>query len=215
MNRLTIVKWLELVRFELVYQLSRKSTWLVFAVFLLLLSGETNGQVLEALESEILFHAPLFIAESSIGMGLIALLVMAPVAGNAATRDMETRIEPLMHAAPIRRIAYLGGRFFGAFSLSALLLLAIPLALIVARFVHPSLTPALAGPFRLLAFLQTYFLLILPNAFVAVAVMFTLSVVMRHTLGSYLGGAAVLMGTLVSTQVIAQAQGRWKLATLL
>ena len=215
MNRVTMQKWLEIVRFELVYQFRRKSTWIFFAVFLLPLFGETNGQVLEALETEVLFFAPLFLAESSIGMALIALLVMAPVTGNAATRDVETRIEPLMHAAPIRRAAYLGGRFFGAFTWCALLLLMVPLALILARFLHPDLTPALAGPFRPAAFLQTYFLLLLPNAFVAVAVMFTLAVLMRHTLGSYLGGAAVLMGTILSTQLVGQAHGRWELAKLI
>lgn len=121
-----------------------------------MLFGETNGQVLEALEGGIP-HAPLFVAESSIGMTLIAMLVMAAITGNAATRDVQTGIEPLMHAA-ITRAAYLGGRFVGAFTLSVFFLLTIPIALIVARFIHPDLTPALAGPFRIAPFLQTYFL---------------------------------------------------------
>jgi ABC-2 type transport system permease protein len=208
-------KWLEIVRFELVHQLRRRSTWIFFGVFLLMLFGETNGQVLEALESEIPFHAPLFIAESSVGMALIGLLVMAAMTGDAATRDVETRIEPLMNAAPVGRAAYLGGRFAGAFLLSALLLLTVPLALILAPFVHPGLGPELVGPFRLAAFLQSYFLLILPNAFVAVALMFTLATLVRHTLGSYAGAAVMLMGSILTTQLVGRTMGRWDLAALI
>jgi hypothetical protein len=42
MNRLTTMKWLEIVRFELVYQLRRKSTWFIFALFLIPLIGVTD-----------------------------------------------------------------------------------------------------------------------------------------------------------------------------
>jgi ABC-2 type transport system permease protein len=211
----TTAKWLEIVRFELFYQLRRKSTWILFAITLFPLLGQTNGQVMAAHERGILFCAPLYVAESSVVMGLILFLVMAAITGDAATRDVQTRMEPLMHAAPIGRAAYLGGRFFGAFTMSALLLLLVPLALIGATFVHPDLTPELAGPFRSAAFLQTYFLLLLPNAFVATALMFALATLVRHTLGSYAGAAMVLAASVLSGQVVGRMLGHWKLAKLL
>ncbi|MGH7573100.1 MAG: hypothetical protein ACREMK_14855 [Gemmatimonadota bacterium] len=46
------MKWLEIVRFELVYQLRRWHTWVFFGVFLLPLFGEMNGEALEALGGE-------------------------------------------------------------------------------------------------------------------------------------------------------------------
>lgn len=215
MNTVPLTKWLEIVRFELAYQLRRKSTWIFFGVFLMPFLGQTNGQVLDAIHRELLFHAPLFIAQSSVSMGLITLLVMAAVTGDAATRDVQTRLEPLMHAAPIGRAAYLGGRFFGAFTLSALLLLIVPLTLIAAAFVHPDLTPALVGPFRPAAFFESYFLLLLPNAFLATAMMFALATLMRHPLGSYAGAALLFTGTILSTQILGKGAGRWELAQLL
>src|SRR5688572_10853283 len=126
MNRVTTMKWLEIVRFELVYQLRRRSTWFIFALFLFPLIGVTNDALIDARNREILFHAPLFIAESSVIMSLIALLVLAGVAGDAATRDVQTRLEPLMHAAPISPAAYVGGRFLGAFAVAAILLAVVP-----------------------------------------------------------------------------------------
>ena len=176
----TTAKWLEIVRFELAYQLRRKSTWILFAIFLFPLMGQTNGQVIGAQERGMLFCAPLYLAGSSVGMGLILILVMAAVTAEAATRDVQTRVEPLMHAAPIGRASYLGGRFVGAFVMNALLLLAVPLALIIATFVHPDLTPELTGPVRAAAFLQTYFLLLLPNVLVATALMFALATLTRR-----------------------------------
>ena len=112
MNRITTMKWLEIVRFELVFQLRRKSTWFFFGLFLFPLIGVTNERLMDA-NREILFNAPLLLAESSVLMGLVALLLLASVAGDAATRDIQTGLEPLMHAAPIGRVAYVGGRFMG------------------------------------------------------------------------------------------------------
>src|SRR5688572_27961851 len=134
------MKALEIVRFELAYQLTRRTTWIVFGILLFPLFGEANGQVLEAIERGIPLHAPLFVAPSAVGMGMISLLWMAAVAGDAATRDVQTRMEPLMHAAPVGRLAYLGGRFVGAFLVCALLLSVVPLALLLAPLVHSSLT---------------------------------------------------------------------------
>ena len=91
MNGVTAMKFLEIVRFELVYQLRRRSTWFVFALFLFPLIGVTNDDLIDARNREILFHAPFFIAESSVIMSLIALLVLAGVAGDAATRDVPRR----------------------------------------------------------------------------------------------------------------------------
>ncbi|HYR29056.1 MAG TPA: ABC transporter permease, partial [Thermoanaerobaculia bacterium] len=205
-------KWLEIIRFEIGYQLSRKSTWVVFGAFLVMLMGQTNGQAMNAIDGEILFHAPLALAENGAIMCLVGLLVAAAVAGDAATRDAQLRIESLMHAAPIGRGAYLGGRFIGAFLVVALLLLAIPLAPIVAPFVHPDLEAEHLGTFRPAAYLQTYFLLIAPNAFAGTAILFSLATLVRHTMGSYLGAAFVLIGSVLSRQFIGKTLGRWELA---
>jgi hypothetical protein len=209
------MKWLEIVRFELVYQLRRRSTWLIFALFLFPLIGVTNDALIDAPNREVLFNAPLVIAESSVMMSLIALLMLAGVAGDAATRDVQTRLEPLMQAAPVGRGAYLGGRFLGAFAVAAMLLAVVPVAHMLLPLLHPDLGAGLLGPFRPAAYLQSYFLLILPNAFVVTALMFALATLVRHTLGSYAGAALVFAGVQGSVDVVAETLGRWDLAKLL
>lgn len=215
MNRVTAMKWLEIVRFELVYQLRRRSTWFIFALFLFPLIGVTNDALMDAGNRGILFHAPLFVAEGSVVMSLIALLVLAGVAGDAATRDVRTRMEPLMHAAPVGRVAYVGGRFVGAFALAAMLLAVVPLVRILLPLFDPGLGAEILGPFRPAAYLQSYFLLILPNAFVATALLFALATLVRHPLGSWVGAALVFAAGQFSNSYFGDFLGRWDLAAIL
>jgi hypothetical protein len=206
---------MEVVRFELVYQLRRRSTWLFFALFLLMLFGQVNGDVGSAREDGIPFNAPLFVARSSASMTLFAMLVMAALAGDAATRDIQLRMDPLLRSTSLGPVAYLGGRVVGAFGVVALLLAAVPLALMLGGAIHPGLEGELAGPFRPIVYLQSYALVILPNAFVATALLFALASLVRHLLGSYVGAALLFAGSLITQMVVGRSLGRWDLATLL
>src|SRR3712207_7930322 len=47
---------------------------------------------------------------------MLALLVIAGVAGDAATRDAQLRIDSLLFTTPLHRAAWVAGRFLGTFS---------------------------------------------------------------------------------------------------
>lgn len=215
MNRVSAMKWLEIVRFELVYQLRRRSTRIVFALFLFPLIGVTNDGLLDARNREITFNAPLFVAQNSVLMSVVALVLLAIVAGDAATRDVQTRLEPLMHASPVGRAAYVGGRFLGAFTVAALLLAVVPLVHVLVPLFSSGVEAEVVGPFRPAAYFQAYLLLIVPNAFVATGFMFALATLVRHTLGSYVGAALLFAGAQLNMAFVGGALGRWELAKLL
>lgn len=198
-------KWAEVVRFELVYQLGRKSTLLFFALFLLMMYGQINGDVISAREEGISFGAPIFVARTSAGIMLIALLVIAAIAGDAATRDVQLRMEPLLRSAPLKAATYIGGRVAGAFLVVALLLIAVPIGMML--FAPP--------PLRAVAYLQSYLLIVLPNAFVATALLFALASLVRHMVGSYIAAALLFATSLVSQMFIGGSLGQWELAKLL
>ena len=122
-----MTKWLEIVRFEVVHQFTRRSTWVLFGLFLFPLIGVTLDQVAGTGATDVPFHAPLLVAQHGATMGLVAFLILAVVVGDAATRDIRTRLEPLMAAAPVGRAAYLGGRFCGAFLVAAAVMAAVPI----------------------------------------------------------------------------------------
>lgn len=206
--------WLEIFRFEVVYQLRRKSTWLFFGLFLIPLIGVTNARLLDP-NREGLFNAPLAIAQSSVTISLAALLIVAAVAGDAATRDLQTRLEPLMQAAPISRAAYICGRFSGAFAMAAMLLAVVPLVHLLVPLLNTGVDPEVVGAFSPAVYLQSYFLVMVPNAFVATAFMFALATLMRHLAGSYTALALLFAGTQVTMELVARRLGHWDLAVLL
>lgn len=168
------MKWREVLRFELAYQLRRKSIWVLFGLFLFPLFGVTMDRLAKSADGEILYNAPSAVAESGLLLGIVGLLIVAVIAGDAATRDSRTRLEPLMRAAPLSRAAYLGGRFAGSFLLAAGLMAMVPIVHAVVPLLQPEVAPGMVGPFRPGAYLQSYIFLLLPNAFVATALFFAL-----------------------------------------
>ncbi|MFL5356404.1 ABC transporter permease/M1 family aminopeptidase [Archangium sp.] len=204
-----------LFRFELGYQLRRVSTWLYFVVLLgLTFQVATEGYVANARNGGFYFNAPFVIAAVTVLGSLMGLLVAAALAGDAAARDVRTRMHPLVYTTRVSQAGYLGGRFLAAFALHALILFAVPAGLLLA-LLSPGLEPELLGPFRPAAYLGAYLFLALPNAFVATALLFSMAALSRREMASYVGGVLLFLTSLVSWQFVAGALGRWELATLM
>ena len=203
----------EVFRFELAHHAAKRSTWIYGAAFLglavmamTMLVGNTRGA---------LFNAPLAIAGATVIVSMLGLLVTAALVGEVATRDAQTRIEPILFTAPITKRAYLGGRVLAAFSLNALLLTAVPAGVIIAALLQRSMAPDLVGPFRPAAYLGAYFFLALPNAFVTTAILYAAAAITRSAVASYAGALFLFMSAMVIEGALAEAMGKWELAKLL
>ncbi|HKG23804.1 MAG TPA: hypothetical protein VKC34_18020, partial [Blastocatellia bacterium] len=114
------MKLWETFRFEVAYQSRRVSTWFYF-VLLLGLSFFMAREVFvaEAREGSYFLNAPFAVAQVTLVACIMSLLALAALAGGAGARDVETRMHPLLYAAPVGKAAYLGGRFLAAFTLGA------------------------------------------------------------------------------------------------
>jgi ABC-2 type transport system permease protein len=161
-----------------------------------------------------LLNGPLAITGATIVVSMLGLLVSAALAGEVATRDAQTRLEPLLHTAPITKADYLGGRFLGIFTINALLLLAVPVGLLIAAL-SQRVDPDLVAPLRPAAYLGPYLMFAVPNAFVTTAILFALATVNRSAAASYVGALILFLGVMLNEGVLAEAMGRWELAALL
>jgi ABC-2 type transport system permease protein len=209
-----LLKFWEIFRFEVAYQSRRASPWLYFALLLgitFLMAREVFAD--EALSHGYFLNAPFAVAQVTLVSSMLGLLFLAELAGNAAARDVETRIHPLLYTTPVRKSRYLGGRFLAAFTLGALVIAAIPAGLLAAALL-PGMPTDVIGPFRPAAYLTAYFLLALPNAFVAMAVMFSTAALARRAVASYMGGLLVFFTAITSWQLIAVRLGYWHLGKL-
>ncbi|MGV3588353.1 MAG: ABC transporter permease/M1 family aminopeptidase [Adhaeribacter sp.] len=205
------MKLWNIFRFEFGYQVRRVATWLYLAVLLaltfLMNLVTTPG---DGVYPNNTFHIT---AITVIG-GLIWLVMAASVAGEAAARDVQTRMHPLTYTAPVTKLNYLGGRFLAAFAINALLLLALPVGVLLSFYLPGSEQGELL-PFRPWAYLSVYFFIALPGAFVATALQFSLAALSRQVMTSYLASLLLALVAQIIAVAVAKLFGNWDLVKLL
>ncbi|MGH8639624.1 MAG: ABC transporter permease, partial [Burkholderiales bacterium] len=209
------MRFWEIFRFEIAYQSRRVSTWLYFAVLLPLTYYVARQVYIDNARSDgYFFNAPFVIAVMTVLGSMMGLLSATQLAGDAAARDVQTRMDPLFYTTPVGKAAYLRGRFLAALVLCAVILLALPLGLLLAAFVPPP-EAELIGPFRPAAYLGAYLFLALPNAFVATAFLFSIAALGRRAMASYLGSLLLFSVAVFSRGFVAGTLEWWELAKLL
>lgn len=215
------MKLLEIFRFEFAYQLRRLSTWAYFAILAVIAFLIIRGNHIDdAREGYFLLDSPYAIASIFVIVGLKWLLIAAPVAGDSAARDISTRMYPLVYTSPVSKFAYLGGRFLASFALNALILLGVPAGISIATYSPgiamylPGAEPEILGSFRFASHLSAYFIIALPNAFFVTALQFSLSMLNRRAVTSYLCGATLLLAGYIGAPLLLLIAPVW-LASLL
>jgi ABC-type transport system involved in multi-copper enzyme maturation permease subunit len=202
-------------RFELGYQLRRVQTWAFIALPAIAAFLFTRDAALaDAIRDDFYINSPFAIAGATVVGCLLWLLVAPSVAGDAAARDIETRMDPLAYTAPVGRTEYLGGRFLAAFALNALILLGTTFGCLAALYV-PGVSGAAIGPFRAAGYLTAYGYLALPNAFVATAIQFSLATLNRRARAGYLGSMLLFFLAYVVSTVVFWILGRADIARLI
>ncbi|HYO79159.1 MAG TPA: hypothetical protein VE010_22030, partial [Thermoanaerobaculia bacterium] len=195
-----MTKTLEVFRFELAYQFRRASTLLYFLIVISMCTALMQIMAGGSREDGN-FNAPFTVMAVTIFGGMLALVILAAFAGDAAARDADLRADALFYTSPVGKRAYILGRFFGAFTMSALLLLAFPTGCLLATWM-PWVDPATLGPFRASAYLTPYLLYALPNAFVATAVLFAAASLARRVMASYAAAAFLFFTAVISGKLL-------------
>lgn len=206
------MKFWEVFRFEVYYQLRRPSTWIYFVavvglIFLVLdelaeYSAHTGG--------EMLINSPIAVAEITGYANKFGLLLIAALVGDGAMRDLQARIAPLLYTSPLSKISYLGGRFLGTFSIAGvLMLLAVPTSMAIA---HYTMDAALFGQFQPFAYFNSSLFLTLPNVFIATAIVYCMVLFNRRAMAAYAGGLLIFV---LSTFSLIISAGNWTLGSLI
>ncbi len=185
----------EVFRYELAHRLRSASTWIytaiLFGIAVSVNLGATPGAAVHPdAPARVAFLMLLF------GSLFFGLPVSAALFGDAAVRDVQAEMDPLLFTSPLSKAEYLGGRFLGAMAANAVVLLAIPLGLALPVLVgYPD--PAAFGPFRVGAYVQPYLLILLPNMVFAGAVLFATGVLTRKMVPVYLVAIALFVGNMI------------------
>lgn len=197
------MKFGEIYRFELTYQLRRAWPWLIFAVVLVVSFLMTrDSAVADAGFDDFYVNSGFAIAITTVVGGLLWLLAAAVIAGEAAARDVATGMHPLTYTLPISKAEYLGGRFLAALTINAFILVAVQLGAMLAIY-SPGVNAEVIGPFRPAAYLTAYAYIALPNAFAATAIQFLFATRSGRPMASYVGSLLLIfMGFFVASLLL-------------
>ena len=205
------MKLREVFSLELGVQARRPWTWAYFvALFAIILQITIEAYPAGARSEGYFFNAPFVIASMTLIASVMGLLAAAGFAGDAAARDVQLRMDPLLYASPLGIGTFLAGRFLAALALNALILVAAPIAVAVSTLL-PGTPADLLGPVRPWAYVEAYLLFALPNAFVVTALLFSAAVLSRRAIAGYLGAVVIFFTAMSVWLFVAGKLGHWTL----
>ncbi len=178
----------EILRFELRQQLRSPLFWLIaFALAALAFMAASSDTVtIGGGIGNIHRNAPFVVIQVLGFFSVLGLFLLTIFVAGAALRDFESGTAELMFSTPIRRSAYLGGRFAAGWLVSVLILVAVALGTWLGSLM-PWLDPARLGPTPWAAYAWGLGVLVVPNLFFLGALLFLLATLTRSMLGTYIG----------------------------
>ena len=209
------MRFLEIFRFELAYQLRRAWPWLAFLVMVIFAFENTRAGVLPVtLPKDFILNSPFIITSVTVFSCLIWLLVASPLAGEAIARDVHTGMHPLTYTMPVSKFEYLGGRWLAGFMLNAFVLLGVQVGIILGVYLG-GVTPEIIGPFRIAAHLAAFAFIALPNAVLATTIQFAFALISGRAMAAYFASVLLVFFTVPVPFVVYFALGKPGVAKIL
>jgi ABC-type transport system involved in multi-copper enzyme maturation permease subunit len=203
---------LTIANFEFSQRLRRISTYVYFVVFCglgylftLMSGGGIPGATVDfGTGGKVMVNSPFALAIIISYITFFGVVVTGAIAGQGTYQDIDNRITDFFFTAPISKFDYLAGRFAGAFAIQVLIFTSVGLGAWIGTLM-PWLDPTRIGPQRLWAYIQPYFVLVLPNLILLTAIFFALAALGKKMLPVYAGSVILLIGYFVAQQLSGSA----------
>jgi len=197
----------EIYRFELRYQLRQPLFWVAAFFFCLLtfFAVTTDAVMIGGAIGKVNRNAPFVILQLLATMSLLGIFVTTAFVANTVIRDAEHKTQEVFFSTPMGRRDFLLGRFGGAITAAFLLFGLVSLAILVGSWM-PWLEAERVGPFMWEAYATALLYVVLPNTFLIGAIFFALATWTRSMVATYVGVVAVLVGYIVSGNMLGDAE---------
>jgi ABC-2 type transport system permease protein len=209
-----------IVRFDLARHLRAISTYIYFLLlvgiaFLLMITagGAFQSASVTMGGGKVFVNSPYSLAEFISLLSYFGLLIISAITGKAAFQDFEYNTHSFFFTMPIRKSSYLAGRFVGAMVILIAIFAGVAVGLAVATKM-PFLDKVRIGPNHLWAYVQPYFVSVLPNLFVMGALFFSLAALTRRIAPVYMTSVILLIGYLIAISISAKLEDKFIAALL-
>jgi ABC-type transport system involved in multi-copper enzyme maturation permease subunit len=185
--------------FEIKYWLRSAMLWVFTAIVALLVFAamSTDQVTVGGSIGNTFRNAPFVVQQFYSIMWFITLLMVTAFVNSAASREFAYNMHQIVFSTPIRKSDFLVGRFLGAVVISTIPLLGISIGALLAP-IAPWADAERFGPVVWSAHWQSVLIFALPNTFFIAAIIFTIAVLTRSTVVSFLGGLLLLVADAVA-----------------
>jgi ABC-type transport system involved in multi-copper enzyme maturation permease subunit len=199
--------FLHIAWFEIRYWLRSWMLWIFTLIVAAMIFGAVSSdhiQVGGAL-SNTYRNAPYVIESYYAIIGLLTLLMVTAFVNSAAARDFSHNTYQIIFTTPLRRRDFLLGRFFGATLVSVIPMLGVSIGILLAKYM-PWVEPERWERIIWSAHLKGILLFAVPNAFFTAAILFTIAVLARNEIVSFVGALLLLTGYGVSAVLLSDIE---------
>ena len=172
--------------FEAKFHLKAPLFYILTLVFSLMtfLAVTTDGVTIGGAVGNVNRNAPYVTMMFLSVWSIFGVLAVTAFVANSIQRDFELGTDALFFSAPIRKVPFLLGRFFGSFSVASLIYVGVALAIIVGSFM-PWIEKERLGPFDLWPYVYSIFVIVIPNLLLAGAIFFAVAALTRSVMITY------------------------------
>ncbi len=214
--------FLEMLKFELKYRLTRISTYIYMGVFFLLsyftlqIAGGafTGMRVMMAGSGErIMLNSPFFIHSTILGFQLLAIFFCAAFSGDAVSRDHEYSMFQLIYTKPISKISYLLGRFLGNAIVLTMIMFSIAVGIFLSS-ISPWIDRSYFGSINIAAYLWPYVTIVLPNMIFTCGIFYAIGSLTKKQASVYVGAILLLVFYLIISTLASKVSMKRLIAIL-
>src|ERR1035441_7468711 len=206
---------LQFLFFEIRYWLRSVMLWVFTGIvaLLILLAMSTDQVTVGGTIGNTFRNAPFVIQQYYSIMWVITLLMVTAFVNSAASREFAYNMHQIVFSTPIRKLDLLLGRFLGSVVISTIPVLGVSIGALLAPLM-PWAEADRFGPVIWSAHWKSILVFALPNTLFIAAIIFTIAVLTRSTVISFLGGLLLLVANGIAGALRSNLQNQ-KLAALI
>lgn len=190
--------FLEFFKKEISMSIKRPMIWIFFLIITLLVTGAvaSDNFIIGGSVGNVHKNAPHILTQYTVILILICLMMPAAFFNNAALRDYSHKFNEILFSTPIGKFGYYFGRFMGALVLSIIPFLGIFVGFILGTQIAlatGSIDAERIGPLYPSSFFNNLILFIIPNLFIAGAIIFSIANKWKNTVVSFVGALIIIV----------------------
>ncbi len=177
----------EIFLFEIKFRLKRISTYVYFALWLLMgfFIVSSDSISIGGVGAKILKNSSYLIALTNTIFMALGMSIVSAITGTAIYRDFEQNTYSIFFTTPIKKSSYLLGRLSASLLLSALVFSGITIGMMIGSFM-PWVDAEKIAHFNLFSYLQPFLVIVVPNIFFLGSLFFLVGTLSRSVLAVYL-----------------------------